>query len=386
MSWLTASWSCRDRLQSCAGTGTSSRPVISVPHPWTNSSTPQPHKQSPIYSYGFWFLDRYVRTEPKVLIARPKPPSPTCSLRQPVPTNHFPLGGRISVINPPTVSTSLESDARVLDASSQDLVLSAPWMPIKVSGADIAATIDRLTAAPSPVDGRRVAYLVHPESTARSFAPGIEVSVEVLLPGERTNPLRSNSSLVQICIEGRGSVVVDDTTIDLAKARRVQRAADEAAPLCEPRGGPGGSAWRTPTHRCWPSSAPTTKSQSRTTGSPPRQLMAPSTWTSLPRLSAERLRTSRSRKRVRAYEDVNFSSISSRPPTARCTGHTRSCRKPCPSGQATGNAPSLALYNPATERKQGATGSFPGPCQRDSETDGARAGSGSCKPSDPRRH
>lgn len=49
--------------------------------------------------------------------------------------------------------------------------------------------------------------------TDRSFAPGAEVVVEVLSPGERTTPLRRNSSLVQIGIEGSGAVQVESTSL-----------------------------------------------------------------------------------------------------------------------------------------------------------------------------
>lgn len=95
--------------------------------------------------------------------------------------------------------------------------MPTPWKPIKVSRAEIEATVAHLTAVPEPGNGRRAAYLVHPESTGKGFAPGIDVCVEVLLPGEATQPIRRSSSPVEICIGGQGTVSVGDRVIELAE-------------------------------------------------------------------------------------------------------------------------------------------------------------------------
>jgi gentisate 1,2-dioxygenase len=94
------------------------------------------------------------------------------------------------------------------DRSGELLEQPAPWRPVKVSGAEIEAAIDRLAAAPRPRGGRRAATIVHPQATAPGlgFAPGIDVTVEVLLPGEATTPVRRNSSQVVIGIKGSGQV------------------------------------------------------------------------------------------------------------------------------------------------------------------------------------
>jgi gentisate 1,2-dioxygenase len=114
-------------------------------------------------------------------------------------------------------TAELASGVRIVDTSDEVLDLPTPWAPVKVPGADIEAAIKRLAEMPAPVGGRRSALLVHPESAGRGMSPGIEVSIEVLLPGERTAPLRRNSSLVQISIEGSGTVEVGDTVIELAQ-------------------------------------------------------------------------------------------------------------------------------------------------------------------------
>jgi gentisate 1,2-dioxygenase len=105
------------------------------------------------------------------------------------------------------------------ERSGRPIEQPTPWRPMKVSGAEIDALIERLAAAPVPSDGYRGAGIVHPESTGavRSFAPAIDVTVEVLLPGESTAPLRRNSSQVVIGIRGSGQVDAGGRTIDLAR-------------------------------------------------------------------------------------------------------------------------------------------------------------------------
>lgn len=85
-----------------------------------------------------------------------------------------------------------------------------PWAPVKIEGERIDAEIERLSQGPTPPDGRRVALLVHPEATGPGLglAPGVQVAVEVLLPGEATAPVRQNASLVQIGLRGEGVVAV----------------------------------------------------------------------------------------------------------------------------------------------------------------------------------
>ncbi|NYD37470.1 cupin domain-containing protein [Actinomycetospora corticicola] len=103
-----------------------------------------------------------------------------------------------------------------VDTTGQGPARPTPWAPLRVTGAEIAETVEHLSRAARPDDGRRCAALVHPESTTgRSFSPGVEVVVEVLLPGESTTPIRRNSSLVQIGVEGSGLVEVGDTSLTM---------------------------------------------------------------------------------------------------------------------------------------------------------------------------
>ena len=84
------------------------------------------------------------------------------------------------------------------------------WPPLVIRAAEIAGEVERLSAEARPANGRRGSMIVHPraESPGLGLAPGIRVTLEVLLAGERTAPIRHNSSQVCFCIEGSGFSVV----------------------------------------------------------------------------------------------------------------------------------------------------------------------------------
>ncbi len=85
------------------------------------------------------------------------------------------------------------------------------WSPVVVTREEIEDEVDRLSALPRPDEGWRRSLIVHPSESAGTglgLAPGIQVALEVLLPGERTRPIRHNSAQVVFCIEGGGTVVL----------------------------------------------------------------------------------------------------------------------------------------------------------------------------------
>jgi gentisate 1,2-dioxygenase len=86
------------------------------------------------------------------------------------------------------------------------------WEPIVIRREDIAREIARLASQPRPADGRRRSLIVHPraEAPGLGLAPGIEVALEVLLPGETTTPVRHSSTSVGFCIAGTGEAQVGD--------------------------------------------------------------------------------------------------------------------------------------------------------------------------------
>lgn len=89
--------------------------------------------------------------------------------------------------------------------------LTGLWDPVVIPGEMIAAEVDRLASLPRPANGRRRTLIVHPqhEGKGSGLAPGIQVALEVLLPGEMTRPVRHNSSQVVFSIRGGGATVID---------------------------------------------------------------------------------------------------------------------------------------------------------------------------------
>ncbi len=80
------------------------------------------------------------------------------------------------------------------------------WESIVVTKEQIDAEIERLASIDRPADGRRQSLIVHPRATAPGLglAPGIQVTLSVLKPGESTAPVRHNSTQVNFCIRGGG--------------------------------------------------------------------------------------------------------------------------------------------------------------------------------------
>ncbi|MDQ8729157.1 hypothetical protein [Bradyrhizobium sp. LHD-71] len=110
-----------------------------------------------------------------------------------------------------------ERDAELLDVSGHKPEGPAFWHPLKVAKEVIEREIQRLSDAPRPEDGRRSSLIVHPCSKAPGLglAPGIDVTINVLNPGESTRPIRRNSNQVEICIRGAGRVTVGEQKLRL---------------------------------------------------------------------------------------------------------------------------------------------------------------------------
>ena len=85
-----------------------------------------------------------------------------------------------------------------------------PWAPVLISKEQIEAEVERLASMPRPANGRRASLIVHPAAAANSpgLAPGIQVTLSVLKPGERTEPFRHNATEVNFCIRGSGRTTV----------------------------------------------------------------------------------------------------------------------------------------------------------------------------------
>jgi gentisate 1,2-dioxygenase len=88
------------------------------------------------------------------------------------------------------------------------------WEPVVIGKEQISREVERLLSldVSDPVD--RQVRIVHPKACARGMglAPGIEVRLSVLKPGERTRAYRHNATEVGFCIEGEGRVSVQNET------------------------------------------------------------------------------------------------------------------------------------------------------------------------------
>jgi gentisate 1,2-dioxygenase len=93
------------------------------------------------------------------------------------------------------------------------------WEPVIVSKAMIDAEIERLADAPRGDDGRRESLIIHPRATdaAPGLAPGIQVSLSVLKPGEASEPYRHNAAEINFCISGGGHSIIAGQRYDFAQ-------------------------------------------------------------------------------------------------------------------------------------------------------------------------
>lgn len=82
--------------------------------------------------------------------------------------------------------------------------------PIVIKKRVIEQEIERLALLPAPANGRRMSFVSNPlAGIGNGLTPGIAVAICVLKPGEKTTPLRHNSSLVNFCIQGGGSTLIE---------------------------------------------------------------------------------------------------------------------------------------------------------------------------------
>jgi gentisate 1,2-dioxygenase len=99
---------------------------------------------------------------------------------------------------------------RVVDGSVATQQGNVAWAPLIMTREEIELEVERLSDLPSPADGRRASLIVHPNAlpNAPGLAPGIQVSLSVLKPGERTHAFRHNATEVNFCIRGGGRAIV----------------------------------------------------------------------------------------------------------------------------------------------------------------------------------
>jgi gentisate 1,2-dioxygenase len=93
------------------------------------------------------------------------------------------------------------------------------WPALVVTREEIDAEIERLASLARPADGVRRSLVVHPRATrpGLGLAPGIRVALEVLLPGEETEPVRHNSTQIGFCIQGGGGLSIAGRELEFAR-------------------------------------------------------------------------------------------------------------------------------------------------------------------------
>jgi gentisate 1,2-dioxygenase len=101
----------------------------------------------------------------------------------------------------------MAGEAHLIDLTDREPPEYRPLAPIIIRGAEIEAEIERL--AGEPMRDRRRTVVVHPGLVgSQGLMPPCTVSVNVLLPGERTTPHRHNSSVVNFALRGGGTSVI----------------------------------------------------------------------------------------------------------------------------------------------------------------------------------
>lgn len=102
-----------------------------------------------------------------------------------------------------------EIEARFVDVSNRRPPEPNYWPALVIPKASIDREIERLASIDRPAHGRRSSRVVHPcAGPSEGLAPGIDVTINVLKPGEETAPLRHNASEVTFCIGGGGVATI----------------------------------------------------------------------------------------------------------------------------------------------------------------------------------
>jgi gentisate 1,2-dioxygenase len=107
------------------------------------------------------------------------------------------------------------TDKSFPECSPDGMQPARDWSPVLISKKEIAEEIERLADLPRPASGRRQTRFVHPSapSMGQGLTPGVKFTIDVLKPGEKTEPIRHNSTQVNFCIQGAGHTLVDGRKI-----------------------------------------------------------------------------------------------------------------------------------------------------------------------------
>ncbi|HZO37334.1 MAG TPA: cupin domain-containing protein [Solirubrobacteraceae bacterium] len=113
----------------------------------------------------------------------------------------------------PDVPNGTPDNPVFIDRSGRQEVEYRPLKPMLITKDQIEAEIERL--ASGPFRGSRRSTIAHPALLATgALYPAVKVTLNVLLPGERTAPQRHNSSVVNFAIKGSGTSVIGGRKIE----------------------------------------------------------------------------------------------------------------------------------------------------------------------------
>jgi len=112
-----------------------------------------------------------------------------------------------------------EENARFEEVDFSFTPKNEAWRPVIIRREEIESEVARLAALPVRPDGLRESRIVHSRSDGRGLglAPGIEVRLCVLLPGERTTARRHNATEVNFCIAGTGVTEIAGRKVDFKR-------------------------------------------------------------------------------------------------------------------------------------------------------------------------
>lgn len=113
-----------------------------------------------------------------------------------------------------------ELSAQLIDTTAEfPQTCNKQWAPLIISKETLEAEVERLASLPAPENGRRETMIVHPMAnpSAPGLAPGVQVRLSVLKPGEATTPFRHNATEVNFCIRGSGYTHIGGKQIDFGR-------------------------------------------------------------------------------------------------------------------------------------------------------------------------
>ena len=113
----------------------------------------------------------------------------------------------------------MQGEITLVDVSGAPPREQTVWPTVVLPKSAIDAEVERLASIERPANGVRASAVNHPMNTGPTpaYAPGIDVHIVVLKPGETSEPIMRNSSRVDMCIRGSGVVTTGKKCFEVEK-------------------------------------------------------------------------------------------------------------------------------------------------------------------------